>query len=161
MEDIIREYLSMKQIQKLVKQGIAVEYTGWHTNTGYEYQHEVRYTPVTKPQGIHGCRIFDLAKTGDNAYRCQVCDRKHDSNGFNEIKQSAPVKFCSCGGDKKQMRIYIPHPVSGWELSPIFYDCIACGNKYMFYRDRCQKHGCKNTCDSQEIYCYDCQNLMI
>ena len=160
MEDMIREYLSMQQIQELVKQGVAVEYTGWHVNTGYEYQHEVRYIPVTKPIEMHRCRIFDLAKTDDDTYRCQVCGRMHDKQSFNQIKQSAPVKFCSCGGNKKQMRIYIPHPISGWELSSIFYDCTSCGNKYMFHRARCRKEGCKNTCDIQELYCYECQRLM-
>lgn len=161
MEGIIKEYLSMKQIQELVKQGVAVEYTGWHINTGYEYQHEVKYVTAAKSQGSHGCRIFDLVKTDDDTYKCQVCSRMHGKQAFDEIKERAPIKFCSCGDNKKQMRVYIPHPISGWELSPIFYDCNSCGNKYMFYRDRCQKEGCKNTCDSQEIYCYECQKLMV
>ena len=158
MEDMIREYLSMQQIQELVKQGVAVEYTGWHVNNGYEYQHEVRYIPVTKPIETHGCIIFELVKIGDDTYRCQVCGKTYNQEAFEKMKQSTPVRFCSCGGNKKPMDLYIPYPVSGYETHAIFCVCNFCSNKYMYYRDRCQNENCDNTCDRSEVYCYQCQN---
>jgi len=43
MEEVVMEYLTMEQIQKLVKKGIMPEYTGWSQNNGYELLFEVRY----------------------------------------------------------------------------------------------------------------------
>lgn len=44
MQDVITEYLSIEQIQDLVRKGIMPEYTGWSSCNGFELLYEVRYT---------------------------------------------------------------------------------------------------------------------
>lgn len=44
MQETVREYLSIQQIQDLVRQGVMPEYTGWSVNNGFEILHEVTYT---------------------------------------------------------------------------------------------------------------------
>jgi hypothetical protein len=160
MEDMIREYLNMQQIQEVVKNGTEVIYTGWHVNNGHEYLHEIQYVPVSKPIKTHTCRIFDQVKINDTTYKCLVCMKEHDQQNFERICKTAPVKHCNCGGNTKKMALHIPHPVSGWQTSPIFYACSSCGSKYMFYKSRCQNECCRNTCDRSEVYCISCQKLI-
>ncbi len=47
MKETVREYLAMEQIQKLVKEGIMPEYTGWSLNNSFELLFEVIYTVNT------------------------------------------------------------------------------------------------------------------
>lgn len=43
MQETVREYLSMEDIQSLVRRGIMPDYTGWSSCNGFELLFEVRY----------------------------------------------------------------------------------------------------------------------
>ncbi len=158
MEDMIREYLAMRELQELEKKGINTTYTGWEMSNGFERLYEVTYKAINEVKEAHICRIFDQVKISDETYRCHICKKIHDQQAFEELKKTAPVKNCYCGGIMKRMKIYIPHPLSGWETHPVFCECGSCGSKYMYHRFTCEK--CNKTCDISEIYCYECQRQM-
>lgn len=111
-------------------------------------------------QGMHICQIFDLIKYSDTSFICQACQMIHDQQSFEAIKKATNVRFCNCSGISKQMKLQIPHPVSGWETHTIYYCCLYCGGKYMFHKFQCDTENCSNYCDISEIYCLECRQNM-
>ena len=105
----------------------------------------------------HVCRIFDMIKTGDDTFICQVCHKTHNQKSFQELKNATPGRFCHCGGFMKKMELHIPHPISGHSNKPVFYVCHTCGGKYMYYQFACDTEGCRNKCDISEVFCRSCR----